>query len=79
MHWMHGGWWGGGFSMILFWGLVIVAVVWFVKDRSEPYARRTGENYSHQESALDILQKRYAAGEISKEEYQEIKAELGRR
>lgn len=73
MHWDYG--WGmGGFGwlfMLVFWALVIIGVVYLVKmviggTRSEEKT----------ETALDILKKRYAKGEISKEEFEEKKKTL---
>lgn len=67
--------WLGPISMLLFWGLVIVGVV---------LALRT--MWSHQNSggagsgsaAVDILDQRYARGEITREEYQRMREDLGR-
>ena len=56
----------GGFFMILFWIAVILIVVSLVKKGSG------GEK----ETAEDILKKRYARGEISKEEFERMKKEL---
>lgn len=66
-------WCLGGSSMmllgLLFWILVIVVVVIFVKWlwEKESLGRK---------DALEILKKRYARGDISKEEYEEMKTEL---
>ena len=67
MHGM-GGW---GILGIIFWiallvGIVLL-VVWLVK---------TVSGRGRQESALDILKKRYARGEITKEEFEERKRDL---
>lgn len=70
MHWVYGRMWGG-VSMLLFWVLIIAGVVWLVRGR--PYGPPGAGSV---DSALEILRRRYASGEISKEEYQEIKAEL---
>lgn len=65
--------------MILFWVVVIVGIVWLIKDRPYHNARSNGhQGHLPKETALEILQRRYAAGEISKEEFREIKEELGR-
>jgi putative membrane protein len=67
---------GGGSMMFwnpLFWILVVIAVVllivWLVKQRTAVQSR--GE-----ESALDILKKRYAKGEITKEDFEQMKKDI---
>ena len=67
-HWGWMGVWG-----ILFWLLLIVAVVALVRaimpgrKETEPTDKR----------ALDILRERYAKGEINKEEFEQKKRDLG--
>ena len=58
--------------MILFWGLVIWGVVALVRGLSVPKYYDS----SLADSALEILKKRYARGEVSKKEYEEKKREL---
>lgn len=63
--WMMNGWGMGGFGFIIW--LVILAVfiggvVWFV--RSQPLAGNQRSSTS-----LDVLEERYARGEINREEY----------
>ncbi|MFT9495283.1 SHOCT domain-containing protein [Anaerosolibacter sp.] len=61
-----GNWiWMGAFSLLRF--LVVVAlVVWIIKLLS----KRSGKHFHFSNSnALDILQERYAKGEISEEDY----------
>lgn len=77
-----GGGWGmmGGFSWmwlmpvfwILFLGLIIWAVVAAVRGSSES---RSSDS-SKADSALEVLKKRYARGEINKEEFEEKKKDL---
>lgn len=55
---------------ILFWGLTIYGFVTFLK-----YLFRKNDNMKH-ETALDILKKRYAAGEINRQEFSEMKSHL---
>ena len=63
----------GLFFMIVFWGLLISGVVllvrWIAGRSREGEAR-------HEDSALEILKKRYARGEIGKEEFAEKKRDL---
>jgi putative membrane protein len=73
-----GGWaWGlamalGWLAMLAFWGAVIVGVVLLVRWLTGPTAARGGE------SALEILKRRYAAGELTPEDYQRMRQELER-
>ncbi len=69
------GWWGMGWIfMIIFWGLVIVGLIFLVKWLAG-LSRRTPHEKPH-DSALDILRQRYAKGEINKEEFEEKKRDL---
>ncbi len=72
MWWDHMNWgWGGGFMMIL-WILLVAAIIyWVVKAAQRNPAAPAGP-----ESAMDILKKRYARGEISKAEFEERKRDL---
>ncbi len=72
MQWGNWGW-GMGFGwvfMIVFWALVILGVVYLVQ-----MATRGGKSIG-QETPLDILKKRYAKGEITKEEFERMKDDL---
>ncbi|MBE0522036.1 MAG: SHOCT domain-containing protein [Candidatus Methanoperedenaceae archaeon] len=60
-----------GIIMLIFWILIIVGIVLLIKYLWEGGAPRGGT-----ESALDVLRKRYARGEISKEEFEEKKKDL---
>jgi len=74
MHWGDYGW-GMGFGwifMIIFWGLVILGIVYLIQVVSK------GTKKEDTETPLDILKKRYAKGEITKEEYQKRKDDLTR-
>lgn len=66
--------WGMGFGwifMIIFWVLVILGVVYIVQT-----AIKSEKESEKKETPFDILKKRYAKGEISKEEYERMKEEL---
>lgn len=63
---------GGGF-MWIFWLLVIVVIIAGVKAVMTGNTQRGG---SQKDSALSILEKRYARGEIDREEYQKKRREL---
>ncbi len=62
----------GWIMMVLFWGAVIWLIVWLVNQNRNPE-----KNYSNK-TAYEILKERYAKGEISKKEYNEIKKEIGK-
>ncbi len=86
--WQYGGWgmmgpgmmggFGWGWFMpiffIIFWGLVIWGVVALVRGVSRPSGSDSASN--RPDSALDVLKRRYARGEINKEEYEEKKKDL---
>ena len=65
------GWFGGGIMMLVFWVLLIVFIVWMVREVS-------GKNLHSQSgsNALEILKERYAKGEIDKKEFEEKKKDL---
>ena len=71
MGWM-GGMWGIGmmFMMLLFWVLIIAAIVFGVRWLISEGKERRGD------SALEILRQRYARGEINKEEFYAKKKDL---
>lgn len=82
MMWGHG--WGammlGGLLMLLFWGALIALAVLAIRALTRPIDRSSsvssGPSYAGGDRALDILRERYAKGEITKAEYEEMRAEL---
>ena len=76
--WMHGGyglpfWWiGAGFRLIVLAGLAVGAV-----SLGRNFSRHGGWRGHREDTPLEILQKRYARGEISKEDFEEMKRNLG--
>ena len=60
-------------GMVLFWGLVILGIVWLI--RSAPWAGR----HDGHGTAVEILDRRFAAGEMSAEDYRERRALLQRK
>ena len=72
-YWDGHGWGGMGLGMLLFWGLLIGGIVMLVKCFSgsgDCGKRERGK------SALDILQERYARGEIERDEFEQKKRDL---
>lgn len=66
----------GGFDMGFMWIILIIIIVAAIlvgKGSLSP-AKKEGE--PPRESALDVLKKRYARGEINKEEFEEKKKDL---
>lgn len=68
-----GGWGGMGFGMILFWGLIVVAIALLLRAfiGGGVAAERRPEK-----PALDLLKERYARGEIDREEFEQKKRDL---
>ena len=76
---MHWGEYGGGMGfgwigMLFIWGLVAAGIVYLV----QAMTRRSGTGRTD-EDPLDILKRRFAKGDISKEQYEEMKAGLAHR
>ncbi len=76
MHWGYWGnyGWGMGFGwifIILFRVLVILGIVYLVQKMIRSAGKPKGE-----ETPLDILKRRYAKGEISKEEFERMRDDL---
>ena len=66
-----GWWWAfGGIWMVIFWGSLIVLIVWGIKKLTER------GNSTQKRTPLDIAKERYAGGEISKEEFEQLKKDL---
>jgi putative membrane protein len=68
-----GGYWGGSF-MIIFWILVIAAIFFGIR-----WAARSGGSTpgpDRKESALDVLKRRYASGEIDRDQFLSMKKDL---
>jgi putative membrane protein len=71
---MHGwgdGWWVVmGLGMLLFWALVIVGIVWVMREFGGSRQERDRDD------PLDILQRRLARGDISVDEYERSRQAL---
>jgi putative membrane protein len=66
--------WFGPIMMVIFWVAIIVAIIFLV--RWLMASGRGSRGPTAEESALEILKKRYARGEIGKEEFEEKKKDL---
>ena len=65
-------WWmvAGMLSMLIFWGSIIALIVWVVLRLTRP------RGSSHPTDPLSVLQDRYARGEISREQAQQMQQDL---
>ena len=61
----------GGTGMIIFWIVILAALVYFVK-----YLVTRDRHHEGDSGAMEILKKRYASGEISKDEFNRLRHEL---
>jgi len=62
-----------GLGMLLFWGILIAAIVLLLK---YTWGSGAGAGRDQQKSALDILKERYARGEIGREEFEQKKSDI---
>jgi putative membrane protein len=73
MHYGFGGFGGiGGFGMILVWAAIIVVIVVLVR----MFTSSSHHDEHTSRTPIEILKRRYASGEISKEEFEEKKHDL---
>jgi len=69
---MFGGMWFGW----LFWIVLIAVIVWAIVQFNNRNQPTNSTNIVEKETPLDILKKRYAKGEITKEEFEQMKEDL---
>ncbi len=67
---------GMGFMMIIFWGLVIWLIYFLIKSSSNNNNNNNSNNKIGDKDPLHIAKHRFARGEITKKEFEEIKKEL---
>ncbi len=77
---MMGNWgWGmgllGGLGMLLFWGLIIGLVIWLVVTLTRS-GQSTAYRGTQPDTALDILRRRLASGEITPQEFDALRQKL---
>ena len=77
MHWWNTGFGMGGFWMIL--GMIIIIVIaaviiYFLISQAKQSPR---ENNTHYHKPATILKERYARGEITREEYEQMLKDIG--
>ncbi len=58
--------WFGGFSMVLFWLVIIIGTIALIN-----FLTNSNRENTTKQTALDILKERYAKGEINKQEFEE--------
>ena len=68
-----GFWWLMPIFMIIFWGLIIWGIVALIRGLTSAGSHGSAKQA---DSALEILKRRYARGEINKQEYDEKKKDL---
>ncbi|MBN1603551.1 MAG: SHOCT domain-containing protein [Chitinispirillaceae bacterium] len=59
--------------MMVFWVVLIIALIYWIIRAAN---RNSSQQSLQSESAMDILKKRYARGELSKEEFEMRKKDL---
>jgi putative membrane protein len=70
--------WGVGLLVrLLFWGLLIALLVSVFRGRGRPWGGpRFYQGPRYEDSADEVLRRRYAAGEISREQFEEMRQHL---
>jgi len=73
---MHGFGIGGLLGMVLIWILLIAGAIWLIKQIFSGSANLPGRTSGNEERAIDILNKRYAHGDLNRDEYEQMKNDL---
>jgi putative membrane protein len=60
----------GILCMVIFWAVVIGLIIWAVRRNDNRQGNSSGD------SAMDIARQRYAKGEITKEQFEQLKKDL---
>jgi putative membrane protein len=68
----YGGWWMifGILVMIIFWGGIVALIVWAVRRSTRGYCA------AERRDPLDFAKERYARGEITRDQFEQIKKDL---
>ena len=77
--WMMGDWgmgWLGVIFMIIFWGLIIVGLVLLIRRLIQSTSSKAYSGIRAGSKAIDILEERYARGEINSYEFESTKKDL---
>lgn len=78
-YWTAGNWIVMALAMVVFWGLVVAAIVWLARP-GRSTDRTTGQQSSGRRATpQQLLDERYARGELSDEEYRHRRELLGTR
>ncbi|MGB2964018.1 MAG: SHOCT domain-containing protein [Anaerolineales bacterium] len=67
---------GGLLGMVMVWILLIMGSVWLIKALFSGDINKSSGKINQEEQAIEILNKRYARGELNKEEYEFMKQDL---
>jgi putative membrane protein len=71
---MNGNDWGWGIFMMVFWLIALVVVAVVVMHLLREHNHHTG--HIQKSDPLDIVKERYAKGEITKEQFEQLKKDL---
>ena len=67
----------GGLVMVLFWVVLIVGAVWLARGLFPTGQQPPASSARLEPSADEILKQRYARGEITKEQFEQMRRDLG--
>jgi putative membrane protein len=62
--------------LLIFWGVLIALAIWLVRSLFTSNQRFSGTSPDRELNAGEILNQRYARGEITREQYELMKSDL---